>query len=552
MTGEPNTGFDPGDEEQAPRRLQAPTESIDPGSPTGSSLTYSGSFDLRDVQTSSFGKLLQALPIPALVIDRSFAILFTNQACGRIRSEYEKIRGTPFASLFPEPAAARSIRAIVQSVFSSRKSHVMEAVLEIRESRIWARMNFRSLRLGRARCILVLVEDLTLEKRQLLLNQMHQEELRKARDELEKRVEERTAELVTVNQSLRETQQRQKALLDNIPDMAWLKDSDCNYIAVNEPFGQACGFKAEELTGKSDFDVFSKAVAERSRAEDIEIMNSRSPKRVEQRMTDADGNVRWLETIRTPIIDEHREVIGTTGVARDITRRKRFERHIKQSLKEKESLLQEVHHRVKNNLQIISSLLGLQAASIEDQRAVEILKDSQSRIRSMAFLHEKLYASRDLAKVDFSEYIRDLTAAALGSYSELAARISLHLDIDEVHLGVGTALPCGLVINELISNCVKHGFPNGRRGNIQVKLRQSPSETYVLTVVDDGVGLPKELDYRNSKSLGLRLVKNLTELQLCGTLTVRTGKGTEVQIAFQDRGQSRPGDSHGESDDHDR
>jgi PAS domain S-box-containing protein len=548
MNDDPKSGFDLEDDDQIPRHLRLPTESITLASPVTTGLTYSGSFDLREVQTTSLGKLLQALPIPALVIDRLFAILFSNQACRKISPNYETTIGTPFVSLFPDPASSRKARSIVQSVFSSRKSSIMESALAIDDNRIWARMNFRSLRLGRDRCILVLVEDLTLEKRQLIVNQMHQEELRKARDELEKRVAERTVELVSVNQSLRETERRQKALLDNIPDMAWLKDSNCNFIAVNQPFGLACGFKPEELTGKTDFDVWPRDLAERSRVEDLQVIESRSPKRVEELITDADGNVKWLETIKTPIVDESGDVIGTTGIARDITRRKRFEEHIQQSLREKEALLQEVHHRVKNNLQIISSLLGLQAASVEDERAVDILRDSRGRIRSMAFIHEKLYESKDLAKIDFSEYIRDLTAALMGSYSGSASRISLKLDLEEVHLGVGTALPCGLIINELVSNCIKHAFPDGRQGEIRIALQSLPPDKYELIVADNGAGLPKELDYRKSKSLGLRLVTNLTELQLSGTLDVQRSNGTEVKIVFEDRDRVMLGDSNGKPD----
>lgn len=551
MTDDPKSGFEPEDDDQVPRHLRMPTESIDLDSPLSSGLTYSGSFDLREVQTTSLGKLLQALPIPAMVIDRFFDVLFPNQSCRKISPNYEAIKGTPFASLFPDPASARKARSIVQSVFSSRKSCIMESVLAIDDNRIWARMNFRSLRLGRDRCILVLVEDLTIEKRQLIINQMHQEELRKARDELEKRVAERTSELMSVNQSLRETERRQKALLDNIPDMAWLKDSNCSFIAVNQPFGLAAGFKPEKLTGKTDFDIWPKALAERSRGEDLQVIESRSAKRVEELVTDAEGNIKWLETIKTPIVDEHGEVIGTTGISRDITRRKRFEENIQQSLREKEALLQEVHHRVKNNLQIISSLLGLQAANVEDERAVDILRDSRGRIRSMAFIHEKLYESKDLAKIDFSEYIRDLTAALMGSYSEHASRISLNLDLEEVYLGVSTALPCGLIINELVSNCIKHAFPGGREGEIRVGLHRSPPDRYELLVADNGKGLPEELDYRKSKSLGLRLVTNLTELQLSGTLDVQRVNGTAVKIVFEGRDRIDPGENDGERDNND-
>lgn len=296
-------------------REKLAVDSIDLESFLNPGLTCSGSFDLRGVHTSSLGKLLQALPIPAMVIGSSFQIIFVNQSCGKISPNYEKILGESFSSLFPTPSSVREAQSLIENIFLSRQSQVVESMLQLDDSRIWARMNFRSLRVGSVRSVLLLIEDLSPEKKQLIINQRYQDELRKARDELERRVTERTEELMLANRTLGETERRQKALLDNIPDMAWLKDKEGRFIAVNQPFGQACGFLPEDLAGKTDFDVWTGDVAQKYVADDDFVRKTRCVKRAEELFADTSGNIKWMETIRTPIMDEHGEVIGTTGVS---------------------------------------------------------------------------------------------------------------------------------------------------------------------------------------------------------------------------------------------
>jgi PAS domain S-box-containing protein len=221
-----------------------------------------------------------------------------------------------------------------------------------------------------------------------------------------------------------------------------------------------------------------------------------------------------------------------TGILRDITERKAEEGKIKASLREKEVLLKEIHHRVKNNLQIISSLLSLQSAHIRDPRALEVFKEGQGRVRSMALIHEKLYRSEDFARVDFSEYIRNLAAYLFRSYEVSAGAVSLSVRAEGMLLPVDTAIPCGLILNELVSNSLKHAFPDGRRGEISVTLRPEGDDRLTLCVADDGVGLPTGLKPHNSSSLGLQLVNTLAR-QLGGELAVRGGAGVEFKITFR-------------------
>lgn len=204
---------------------------------------------------------------------------------------------------------------------------------------------------------------------------------------------------------------------------------------------------------------------------------------------------------------------------------------IKQSLREKEVLLQEIHHRVKNNLQVVSSLLYLQSKKIKDKPTFEILQDSQNRVRSMALVHEKLYQSKDLARVDFAEYARNLANYILRSHGVNSNVIKLKIKVDDVFLGIDTAVPCGLILNELVSNSLKHAFPGGREGEIRIELRLDDDKKFTLMVSDNGVGIPKDLDFRNTESLGLQLVDTLVN-QLEGTIELDRSGGTAFKTTF--------------------
>ena len=211
--------------------------------------------------------------------------------------------------------------------------------------------------------------------------------------------------------------------------------------------------------------------------------------------------------------------------------RKRAEAQIKASLQEKEVLLKEIHHRVKNNLQIISSLLNLQADYLKDNQAIEIFKDSQNRIESMALIHEKLYQSKDLAKINFADYIQELATSLFCSYEVNLNAITLKMNIEDVILGIDAAIPCGLIINELVVNSLKHAFPEGNPGEISIDFYSKNPNEFALIVSDSGIGLPKELDLQNTNSLGLQLVNALTH-QLEGNINFLRNRGLKIIITF--------------------
>ncbi|MDR4505994.1 MAG: ammonium transporter [Candidatus Scalindua sp.] len=207
------------------------------------------------------------------------------------------------------------------------------------------------------------------------------------------------------------------------------------------------------------------------------------------------------------------------------------------SLKEKELLLREIHHRVKNNMQVMSSLLRLQTRNVTDEKTLEMAKESQNRIKVMALIHEKLYRSQDFANVEFNDYIKDLVNDLFLSYKVSSSDIELTMNIDTISLGIDTAIPCGLIINELVSNSLKYAFPKGKAGEIRISLHRITgltSDMFELIVSDNGVGISEELDLSNTQSLGLRLITNLAENQLQGKIEIDRKQGTKFQITFKE------------------
>lgn len=215
----------------------------------------------------------------------------------------------------------------------------------------------------------------------------------------------------------------------------------------------------------------------------------------------------------------------------DISDRKQKENRIAQALKEKDVLLGEIHHRVKNNLQIVHSLLDLQSGQISDPSVLAMLRDSQNRVHSMALIHQTLYQSQDFAQVDFGVFLDSFVPVLISSYALHGNNITLEIATHDVALPINTAIPCGLIVNELVSNALKHAFPNGRQGKILLEMQADSDRNLTLAVSDDGVGLPPDLDTRMTGSLGLQLVATLGA-QLRGTLDIRPGEPTRFTLRF--------------------
>lgn len=238
-------------------------------------------------------------------------------------------------------------------------------------------------------------------------------------------------------------------------------------------------------------------------------LNEHKPFSNDYRLIRPDGTVRILSSKGEVITDSNGKPLRIVGTEQDITEQKMAEEKIKSSLKEKEMLLQEIHHRVKNNLQVISSLLRLQSRYIKDQETIDIFKETQNRVRSIAILHEKLYQSDDLAKIKFDEYVKILAEDLLYFYELDEGNIKMIIDIEDVSLNIETAIPCGLIIDEMVANSLKYAFPDGRNGEIKIELHSDENNQFNLKVSDNGVGIPQEVDPEKADTFGMQLSNTL-------------------------------------------
>jgi len=261
------------------------------------------------------------------------------------------------------------------------------------------------------------------------------------------------------------------------------------------------------------------------------IQNGERIRNTESALTRQDGN-RMPVLVSGSQVPDGRLVLNIT----DISDRKKAEVNLQRSVKEKEILLREVHHRVKNNMQVISGLIELQAAQIQDPRIRGLFFESQNRIRTMALIHEILYRSNDYAHINFSKYLNELITYLLESYGRSRDDIVIDTRLNVTYLSLDLAIPCGLMANELISNCLKHAFPNGRKGHIMVTLSQSQDQKkeFRLSVSDDGIGFPPNLDLKKATSFGLQVINGIATHQMRGTVEVVRQPGTTVVITFPD------------------
>ena len=331
-------------------------------------------------------------------------------------------------------------------------------------------------------------------------------------------------------EALRKSEGLFRAIFETAQDSIFIKDRTLNYTLVNPAMEKQLGLPASKLIELTDDDLFGEEAGAHIREVDSRVLGGEIIE--EEHTKPVKGIPHTFHVIKVPICDSSGEIIGLCGIARDITERKRTEEQIKASLREKEVLLKEIHHRVKNNMQVIISLLNLQSKHVKDKHDLEIFKDSQNRIKSMALIHDKLYQSKDLASIDFAEYTENLASHLFNTYSVSSSAIKLVADIKDVPLDIDTAIPCGLIINELISNSLKYAFPDGQEGEIRIKLYASKDDTSTLIVCDNGIGLPEDLDFRNTESLGLQVVVALVE-QLKGTIELDRSEGTAFKIVFK-------------------
>ncbi|WP_254568728.1 PAS domain S-box protein [Oscillatoria sp. HE19RPO] len=323
---------------------------------------------------------------------------------------------------------------------------------------------------------------------------------------------------------------RQLAAVEAATDGIGILNENSEYIYLNSAHAKIFGYDdPKELLGKTWKELYYPEESQKIEQEVFPVLGESGQWSGETVAKRRDGTT-FPEEISLTLIAGG----GLICVARDITTRKQSEEQIKASLNEKEVLLKEIHHRVKNNLQIIHSLLKLQSSYTKDPQTLQMFRDSQNRIRSMALIHELLYRSNNLGSINFSEYINQLTTNLLRAYNITAhSRPEILINVEPIQLGIDTAIPCGLTINELITNAFKYAFIEGSPGTISIDFHKDGPDTYELKISDNGVGLPPDLDFRNTESLGLKLVCNLTR-QLDGEVSLDRSQGTCFTIRFQE------------------
>ncbi|MGD2247632.1 MAG: histidine kinase N-terminal 7TM domain-containing protein [Candidatus Methanofastidiosia archaeon] len=330
---------------------------------------------------------------------------------------------------------------------------------------------------------------------------------------------------------LQESEEKFRTIFENANDEIIYLDKDGVIIDINKKSEEIFGYKRKEVVGRHfaelDFIPVKDITIMETLFKNILMYGEPADALFDLEMERKGGGTIYAE-VSIRLVKKNGEITGLLAILRDITKRKKSEEKIKSSLKEKEVLLREIHHRVKNNLQIVSSLLNLQSSYIKDDKYKEMFRDSQSRIRSMGLIHEKLYQSKDLARIDLEEYIKTLVHDLVRSYG--AHAVTIVTEIEDISLDVDTAIPCGLIINELVSNSLKHAFPHGK-GKVSVSIHFVNGDVE-LVVSDDGIGMP-DIDFKTTETLGLRLVNILADDQLGGEVALEKNGGTTFYVRFK-------------------
>ena len=341
--------------------------------------------------------------------------------------------------------------------------------------------------------------------------------------------------------ALNESEEKYRIILENIDDVIFSAAVDATILFVSSNCSNLFGYYPEEVIGKNLFDFIYQEDLEFVGQEFQKILLEKTTSPIVCRIVTKSGQLIWVEESGKIIFNEQGNIQMFTGIIRDISAQRNTEEQIKSALQEKEVLLREIHHRVKNNLQVIISLINMHMLDFTDKEVVNKFKELQERVRTMSLVHEDLYMSENLAQIEFKNYINKLTSNLFSAYG-IDEKINCRLNISHVLLDIDTAIPSGLIVNELVSNALKYAFPQGKRSEaeseIYVEFREE-NEKCVLIIRDNGVGLQKDFSFQTNKTMGLRLVKILVNDQLNGSLKVENNPGAEFVIEFDKRKEKK-------------
>ncbi len=334
-------------------------------------------------------------------------------------------------------------------------------------------------------------------------------------------------------ETLRQSEEKYRKILETIADGYYEVDLDGTLTLINDSLCEIMGYQREELQGMNFRLLVDEEEAKRVFEAFHEVFSTgRAKTAFTYEVVKKDGTRRHVSVSISVMRDSMGHRCGFRGIFRDFTDQKRADDILRASLQEKEILLREIHHRVKNNLAVVNSLLRLQSRHAKDGFHREMFREAQDRIRAMAMAHEKLYQSGNLARVRIRDYVGSLVDHLSASTGRVGNKIELIKDIEDLSFGLETAGPLGFILTELVSNCIKHAFPQALKGKIHIRLRRFKGDTFELIVGDDGIGFPGDVALEDPRSLGLNLVRIFSR-QLRGKLDIVHNRGTDIKLTFR-------------------
>jgi two-component sensor histidine kinase/DNA-binding response OmpR family regulator len=316
-----------------------------------------------------------------------------------------------------------------------------------------------------------------------------------------------------------------------VSDMLSIHDKDYKIIQCNTAFTETFKINPEAADNKPCYEIFK--CMENDMLHCLNVKTRDSKDACMKELYNEELN-EYFEVTASPIFERDGEFKGSIHIFKNITQRKLYEEKIKASLQEKILLLREIHHRVKNNMEIISSLIELQIEDSSDEKLIDMYNEMKNRIKSMSLIHKMLYQSDNLSEVNFNDYTRNLVSDLINSYCIDPSMIVVNINIDDILINLDTAMPCCLIINELVTNSLKHAFTETKSGILEISMSSVGEKMYELVVRDNGKGIPEGFDINQSSSLGLKLIRTLAEYQLGGKIEINTKVGTEFKLRFKE------------------
>ena len=334
--------------------------------------------------------------------------------------------------------------------------------------------------------------------------------------------------------AIQKSEERYREFVEGTDDLVTTIGPDGNLFFTNRVSEKIFGLPPEECVGLSAFDFVHPEDREQTQKwfEDM-IETKQTRGNIENRQISRNGEVHYMHWASNFHYDNKGAFVGMDGIARDVTQRKIVEEQVKKNLKEKEILLRELYHRTKNNMQVIFSMLRLRARHLNDKNVTDVFKEVENKILSMALVHQKLYESKDLSYLNLKEYIKEVVSLVEKSYRSSFKRIKMTVQGEDANVLLDTAMPCGLIINELVTNAIKYAFPDNRQGNIDITLNSNSDGELILKISDNGIGMPSNFDIRKNNSLGIQTVVDLVEYQLDGSVNFDYQNGVCCTIVLK-------------------